>query len=111
MDKKRSPAQIYAIVILILLAILLSILFKAHENYSIYEEQKGYFNQPNPEIQDWMSIKIISDNFNLSSQEIFKELNLNETKINSHVSLYRLCRETHQDCVILVEKLNNIARK
>jgi len=111
MDKKQNPNYIYVVVILILFAILFSTLFRAYENYSVYKEHKTYFNQPNPEVQDWMSIKIISTNFNLSSQEVFKEMNINETKTNPHVSLDRLCKEYHQNCNLLIEKLNNRIRR
>lgn len=107
MGNKQNTNYVYVVVILILIAILFSILFRAYGNYSAYKEHKTYFNQPNPQIQGWMSIKTIFNNFNLSSQEIFKETGVNETKINIHMSLNRFCREYRQNCTLLIEKLNN----
>ena len=107
MNKKQNPTYIYLVVILIILALLFSLLFRAQENYLVYREHKTYFSQPNPKIQDWMSIKIISTNFNLSAQEIFKEMGISETKTNIHISLSRLCKEYHEDCPLLIEKLND----
>ena len=106
MDRKQN--YVYIVVILILFALLFSTLFRAYENYSIYREHKVYIQQPDSKIQDWMSIKTISTNFNLSSQEIFNEMGVNKTKMNIHISLSRFCKETHQNCAPILEKLNNL---
>ena len=110
MDEKQKPNYIYIVVILILLALLFSVLFKALGNYSVYKERKIYFSQSDPRIQDWMSIKIISTNFNLSSQDIINEMNVNGRKINPHISLKRFCKEYERNCILLIERLNNRTR-
>ena len=111
MVQRQKNTYLYILVILILLAIIFSALFRAQEDYEEYKNIKAYFNQPNPPIQDWMNIKLISNNFNLSHQEIFDEMNVDGTKINPHISLNRFCKESHQNCTLLVEKLNNRTRR
>jgi len=109
MSKEQNRNYIYVVIILLIVALLFSALFRAHENYLRYKENKDYLSQPNKKIQGWMNIKIISANFNLSSQEIFKEMGVDETKINPHISLDRFCKEYNQNCTLLIERLNNRA--
>jgi len=111
MSKEQRTTFIYLVMILIILALIFSALFRAQEDYEAYQETKEYFNQPDIQIQDWMNIKLISSNFNLSSQEIFVEMGVDGTKINPHMSLYRFCKEAHQNCTLLIEKLNNRAER
>lgn len=110
MDKSQKTGYIYAIVILLLIAVIFSALFRAHENYSEYREQKDYLASSEKQIQDWMSIKTISTHFNLSFEEIFKEAEVNETKLNPHMSLKKFCVEYDKNCPLLIEKLNNRTR-
>lgn len=110
MNKSQKEGYIYVVIILLLIAVIFSALFRAHENYSEYREQKDYLASSEKQIQAWMSIKTISTWFNLSFEEIFEEAGLNKTKINPHMSLKKFCNEYNQNCPLLMEKLNNRTR-
>lgn len=108
---KSQKKTIYILVIIFLLLLSFFFLFKAKVHYSTWKSYHNYFEQPNQQIESWMSIKTISNKFNISNSEIIKEMGTNNTKINPHMSLDVYCKQYHKDCADLIERLNNLVGK
>ncbi len=98
-------AILIMLIIIILLVSSVLLIIKSYKNYNAWKEHRNYLKQ-NPEIQPWMSIKLISKEFNLSEQEIFQRININESKINSHISLNNLCKKYNKNCAELIAEIS-----
>lgn len=110
--KKLQTRKLYIYIIIILIVLTIAVLysFRAYHNYSVWKSQKNYFNYPNPKIQPWMTIDMISKEFNIPHAEIIKELNITEP-INLNINLARFCRQYKRNCTILVDRLNNLVER
>lgn len=109
---KSQKQTLYISIIIILIVIALAILFsfRAYHNYFAWRSYHNYFNQSNPKIESWMTLNMISREFNISHADIIKELNITES-INPHLNLDRFCRQYHQNCSKIIDRLNNLAGK
>jgi uncharacterized protein YneF (UPF0154 family) len=106
---KRANKIIYIILILILAILFFLVILQSYDNYLTWKTNHNYLKQQNPEIESWMTINMISKNFNISYEKIFSELNVNKT--NVHVSLDRFCKQYRRDCGEIINNLNSISTK
>ena len=104
--KKHFYAAI-AVIIILLVFIGLSA-FLSYRNFSIFEKHKRYLNRDEAQVETWMNIKIITENFNITKQQIVGYFNISEFDIRSEASLNRLCKQYKKNCTQIVEELNKI---
>jgi hypothetical protein len=115
--KKAKSNHIKKIILylIILIGIILLIWVLTHSafvNYHSWKEHHSYFkNNTSPNIESWMTFKIISSRFNLINEDILKEIGANKTQINKHMTLDRFCKVYKQNCTEIVKKLNMIVKK
>jgi hypothetical protein len=107
---KKKIDYAYIAFILVLIALILLFSFRVYHSYSSWRSYHNYLNQPNPQIEPWMNVRMISARFNITTGGIFKEMN-NKTSINPHISLDRFCTQYNQNCTDLVERLNLAIKK
>lgn len=101
---------VYIALIIVLIAFVFLFSLRAYRQYHVWRSYHNYFNQPNPKIESWMTIKLISQKFNITEEEISESLD-NQTRINCHISLNRFCKQYHQNCTEIVDRLNQIIGK
>jgi len=110
--KKTKKRSVYTAVVIILLIIALVFLFsyKAYVHYSTWNQHHNYFKNPNQRIESWMSIRMISNGFNIPMNDIFSIMGV-DSSINKNTAIDRYCKEYNQNCTELVERLNTLAGK
>lgn len=108
---ENRDKTILVILILVIAALIFLFLFRAYNHYSAWRGNHTYFDRPDWKIESWMTLRTISTRFNITDSELFREVGVNEIKINPHITLDLFCKEYHQNCTDLVERLNVIAGK
>jgi hypothetical protein len=108
--KRRRNYAIIILIIILAVLVLFSFL-RAYIQYSNWKTQHNYFENPNPKIESWMTIKMISEQFNLTTTDILAEMKINNTPVNKHLTLELYCKQYHKDCTELIQRLNQHIRK
>ena len=118
---KKNERIFYLLIIAILLILMAILLIRTHNNYNTLKSHRDYLRQPNPSIQDWMTIYTIERHFNISSVVIDRELRMNGSILmnklpNESISLDRLplktlCKRNHLNCTEVIERLNSMRSK
>lgn len=112
MKKVKKSKILFYFVILFFVLLILFLAYHTFINYHSWREHRNYFkNNPQPKIESWMTINMISNRFNITSVEILKEIGINKTQVNRHMALDRLCSEYKQNCIDVVNRLNTIFKK
>ena len=112
MKKIKKSKILFYFVILFCILLILFLAYHAFINYHSWKEHRNYFkNNTQPEIESWMTINMISNRFNITSGEILKEIGINKTQVNKHMTLDRICNEYKQNCIDVVNRLNTIFKK
>jgi len=94
------------IITLILILGLISIFsIKIYNKYYNWNLHKDYFKQDKSkqEIENWMSIRIIENKFNINFEN---KLNLNLSFYDKSKTLSTICTEKKLDCKEIIKKLN-----
>lgn len=112
MKKKIKSDIIFYSIIAILIFFILLFSYRAYQNYNIFKIHRTYLRQANIEVLPWMTIHSVERHFNISSEEVDKEL-----KIKYNLSYYggetvnSLCVKNHLNCTKVIEDLNNLRNR
>jgi len=107
-----------SICIIIFVFIILFAL-RAHSHYVELKSHRDYFKQPNPPIQEWMTIHSVVRYYNLSESKIYSEMNISPDTLNmelgidnstiiDRLTIETICAKKHLDCNSVVDRLNSI---
>ena len=110
--KKIKKRSVYTtlVVIFLIIALVFLLSYRAYAHYFIWNKYHNYFKNPNQKIEAWMSIRMISNEFSIPIDEIFTIMGV-DSSINKNTAIDRYCKEYHQNCTELVERLNTLAGK
>jgi len=116
--------QIGLIILAGIIIFFLMIFFaiRAYDHYTELESHRTYFNEPNASIQDWMTIRSIVRHYNLTEDEIYKELNvspgtfvselgIDNSTLVDRTTIQTICFKKHLDCNAVMDRLNSIRIK
>ena len=104
MNKKKK--LFYLILILIIIIGLVTVFsFKTYNKYKIWNLHKDYFKEDKSKqkIEDWMSIRLIENKFNINLEE---KLNLDLSFYEKRKSLGVVCIEKRLECKEIIKELN-----
>lgn len=104
---KSETLYTVIIILLVIIAFMLFFFIKGYMDYAQWKSYRDYFKQPNPQIQSWMSVSLISTKFNLTKSQIYNDMGVNGSQINNHITLDLYCQQYHKDCSSILEKLNS----
>ncbi len=105
MSNKGRDRYILLAVILVALAFVIFFSWRTYSNYVLWKNQHNYFKKPGQEIESWMTLKMISERFNISHTQLLEEMGVNKT-LNPHITLDVFCKQYKQNCTSLLERLN-----
>ena len=105
MKKKDVASPLYAVVLVLILLILL-FSFRTYNHYTALKSHRGYFKQPNPEIQSWMTVRSVVRHFNISENAIYQEFKLNATLSNNRLTIESLCKKNKLNCTEAIIRIN-----
>jgi len=95
----------------ILIVILLAAVFftlRADAYYHSFRGHQVYFkNSPAIMIEDWMTPNTVLRNFNITEQQMFGILQINNSTNNLRTPIVDLCRDYRLNCPLLLDKLNS----
>ena len=106
---KKSEKIALAMLIAVLIVTFFVLTIEANNQYTIFQERRHQVKQPE-KIELWMSFSQVSKILEIPPENLFLRLNLTE-KINSHINLDLYCKQYHQNCSALVEKINDLKTK
>jgi hypothetical protein len=108
---EKEEIIIYSLILIVLTTLIAVLIIHAFTNYLEFKENKNYFiNNPNPKIDTWMTPDTILRHFNITEEDLFKELNIKEGESTLRTPLYKICIKQEINCFDLVEKLNNLIK-
>lgn len=108
--RKKTKIIIFTILI-VLFIVLIIVSIQTYRNYTILKNHREYFNQPNPQIQDWMTINTLKEFYNISNDEMCMNLKINDTLSNNKMTIKKICQKNKLNCTEVMAELNSCIRK
>jgi hypothetical protein len=111
--KKRDIKSIIPYILILIAIILLALFLINHvfSYYNIYRNHQGYFkNNTSVQIESWMTPHTILRHFNISEEDLFKELNISNNNGNLRTPLEQICKKEQIDCPLLIGRLNSLLK-
>jgi len=98
------------ILIIVLVIIIIFFILRTYRQYEMFKSHENYFKQSNIQIQPWMNIRIIERRFNITQDDLSKELNINTSKISQRSTIDSICKKNHLNCTDVVNVLNSLQK-
>jgi len=119
--KMNWQAEVIIFAGLIIFVLMIFFTVKAYYHYTELESHRKYFMQQNAPIQDWMTIRSIVRQYNLTESVIYEELNVtpgtiveelgvDDSILVDRMTIQTICVKKHLDCSSVVNRLNSIRK-
>lgn len=106
--KINTNKALYVSLIVVLILLILLFSFRTYRHYTVLKSHRGYFRQPNQEIQSWMAVSTIVRHFNISQEAVLHELKSNVSISESRMSIDSICKKNNLNCTQVINNLNAI---
>lgn len=118
-SKKDESMMIFLLIIIVLILFIVFFAVQAYTRYETLKIHRNYFRQPDIQIQGWMNIRTVVQQFNLSEDVIYSELKINstisvdtltinETIYDNRLTIDDACKRSHLNCTQVITRLNSL---
>lgn len=107
----KEDKTFYWLIVLALIVVTAIMVFRAFRDYNDFRAHRAYFRQPPQEIKSWMPLGFVSKRYQISKEDLVRELKLSDFLLNEKLTIDKICEKNQLNCTQVVENLNSLARK
>jgi hypothetical protein len=105
---KNSKRIIYTLLLISMIILIIVIIRDASLDYRSFRGHQKYLKNESIQIEEWMTPWTVLRHFTVQTEDVLKELRINETRTNLQTPILDICRREKLNCSQVIINLNKM---